>query len=308
MNVESNEDVSLADMMAGGLGDVEPQEEPQEESEELLEEEQPEEEIEIEEEPEEEPQASPEEEKARSDGWVSKQEWVDQGKDSDDWVSSKKFNERGSMIGQIKALQKQSTENEKAFNDRLERVNKFHQTQLKSTIAELNVKKREAIEQADVDQVAEIDAQLNEISIDDQDVKPTKQDDESKPSGAWSDDELQTMETWNASNDWIDDDSDPRSFFAKGKFGNYVNSGKSVTEAIALIDKDVMKAFPKTNPERNRAPTQERNRSTPGQRAAKTLKWSDLSNDEVKMYNGMPNAFGSKKEFLQTVSDIRKEG
>lgn len=319
---KANENFNLADYIASG-GEGEKQEEEQSQEEEQEQDDQGQadheeseddsgsEEQEQEEEQEQQESVSPEVEKASSDGWVSKDQWVEKGKDPDDWVSAKKFNERGSMIGQIKALQKQNAESEKTFSQRLDRVNNFHEQQLKTKLAELKTQRREAIEQADIETVEELDAQIDEIKAvapEETKTDETKEEDETAAPGEWTKGENKSMKDWNGQNEWIDDDDDPRSHFAKGRFNKHLSAGKSVDDAITALNKDMAKAFPKKNAARDNAPQQESNKSKPGNKAqAKTLQWSELKADEIKMFNGMPNAWGSKKEFLQTVADIRKE-
>lgn len=302
--------LSLAQMMESGL--VEETNEVEEVEQEEVEQEQVEQEEASteDEEPEQEEevvQTNPEVEKASADGWVPKDDWVEQGKDPDDWVSAKKFNERGSMIGQIKALQKQADENTKSFEERLDKVNKFHEAQLEVKLNELKEQRRDAIEQADVEAVEEYDAQIENLKSGDGDKEPEVKEDKPTADG-FSDAEVQSIQAWNDANDWVMNEEDPRTPYAKSRFGTHLQSGKTVEESIALVSQDISKAFPKTNPQRDLAPKVESGQSKPGQKKQQKLQWSDLSREEEKMYKSMPTAFGSKKEFLQTVEDIRKEG
>lgn len=258
------------------------------------------------EESEEEAQSNPEEDKASADGWVPKSEWIEQGKDPDDWVSAKKFNERGSMIGQIKDLQKQVKESSKSFEDRLDRVNKFHEAQMKAKMEELKSQRREAIEQADVEAVEEFDAQIAELGV--TETKETETKESPKQENGFTEDDNTLLDAFNKENPWVMDMNNPKTPYAQSRFNVHLQSGKSVAECIELVKSDVNNAFPKTNPNRDNAPRVETKKSQPGKKAVRSLQWSDLTNDELKMYKAMPNAFGSKKDFLQTVQDIRKEG
>ena len=65
--------------------------------------------------------------------------------------------------------------------------------------------------------------------------------------------------------------------------------------------------FPASNPRRESAPAQESNRSKPGNKApARKLQMSDITNEERKLYDHMPEAWSSKDEFLTAVADSRK--
>lgn len=52
--------------------------------------------------------ASYDEIKARTDGWVSKEEWVASGKPADQWVTASEFNFRGNLMGQIHRANKEN--------------------------------------------------------------------------------------------------------------------------------------------------------------------------------------------------------
>jgi len=240
-------------------------------------------------------QLSPDQERAIGDGWTDKEEWENRGNDPDDWVSAKKFNERGNMIGQIKSLQSRSDRQQQDFDRRLNSLNKLHDAQQKQTISDLEGKRTQAVQDADVDEVNRIQGQIDEVrsSADPE----SDQDAGGKPAA---------MVDWEKNNAWINERS-PKASYAKDSWNHYISQGLTDTsEILAAVDADVAKAFPPRNPNRDNAPMQETNRSRPGKRQERGLQWSDLTRDEVSMYNGMRNAFKDKDDFLQAVTDSRK--
>lgn len=235
-------------------------------------------------------QTNPEVEKASHDGWKPKEDWVEAGNDPDDWVSAKKFNERGSMMGQIKSLKSQVESKQSEFEKRLESVNKLHEVQQKQLLTDLEAKRNNAIEEADVESVNKIQGQIDDLKTDE-----PEPDTSGKPT---------EMLEWEAKNEWISDVSSPKAGYAQMRWNVHVGQGKSVAEALAAIDEDVAKAFPPTNERRNNAPAQEGGKSRPGKRAEVKLQWSDLTRDEERYYH--PDAWKTKEDYLQAVADVRK--
>lgn len=122
------------------------------------------------EEPNDEPQLSPAEEKARSQGWVSEDEWVEQGKDADDWVDAKQFVFRGELMQRIQQQSKQLHESTgkidqltKALQKMGEMNSKIAEEQYKKALQTLKRQKAEALSDEDHDAVVEIEDQIDEI-------------------------------------------------------------------------------------------------------------------------------------------------
>ena len=234
------------------------------------------------------------------DGWTDRDAWVESGKDPDDWVSAKKFNERGEMIGQIKSLSKQAKEREKEFERRLDQVNKFNEMQRKRALAEAEATRDRAIEDGDKEAVINAQTQINDLN----DVEIEEPD---KPKSAYdgpSKEDQSAISTFNRENPWMMEKS-PKAAYAQFVFNDYTSAGKSVPEAIELMKSDLAREYPDVNPRREAAPHVPRNSSRPGKVQQRTLKMSDLTHDERVMRNeffqGVP-----EEEFLQTVADSRK--
>lgn len=281
---------SLQQIMDNGLGDDQ-----EIENQEDLQNEQQEDQIEDQQE---ETQLSPEQEKAIGDGWTDKEEWEKRGNDPDDWVSAKKFNERGSMIGQIKSLQSRADRQQDEFDRRLSSLNALHDAQQKQTISDLESKRSLAIEDADVEAVNRIQSQIDEVkSVGAKSETEPEANENGKPAA---------MVEWEKNNAWINDRS-PKASYAKDSWNHYVAQGMTDTsEILKAIDADVAKEFPQRNPNRENAPVHESNRSRPGKRQERGLQWTDLTREELNLYNGMSSSFKDKNDFLQAVTDSRK--
>jgi len=231
-------------------------------------------------------QINPEQEKAMKNGWRPKEEWDG---DADDWVSAKKFNERGEMIGAIRDLKGRLDKGEKAFEARLENVNRLHETQQKALLADLEAKRNDAIELADVAGVQRIQNQID-------DIRSTPAQPAVKNHSV--------IDEWNAANPWIYDQHSPKTTYAMARF-NFHAQNMGEAEAIKAMETEVAKAFPDVNERRNSAKTVESGRSRPGQRQQRKLSWGDLTHNEIQYFNAMPGAW-SKEEYLQAVADSRK--
>lgn len=117
-----------------------------------------------------EPQLSPAEEKARSQGWVTEEEWVEQGKDADDWVDAKQFVFRGELMSRIQQQSKQLHESTgkidqltKALQKMGEMNAKIAEEQYKKAINTLKRQKAEAMSDDNHDEVVRIEDQIDEL-------------------------------------------------------------------------------------------------------------------------------------------------
>jgi len=245
-----------------------------------------------------EPEVSQDEQRATGNGWTNRETWEGKGNNPDDWVSARKFNERGEMIGEIRSLKRRLDDQETGFSTRLDSQKKIHQAQIKVTIADLESKRDDAIDLADKDRANTIQAQIDDVrtqsaELDVEHASPAT-------------DDQSVLDAWNADNAWVAETDSPKAAYAIMRFNNHLGGGKTTAEAIAAMENEVAKQFPDKNLRRESAPNVEGGRSKPGQRAAVKLSWGQLTNDEVKWYNAMPTAWKSKDDYLQAVADDRK--
>lgn len=102
-------------------------------------------------------EVDPVEQEARTQGWVSKEEWEAQGKDPSDHRSAKEFKDRGELFRTIHNLKKDNQQTRAA----LDSLAKHHQHVYENAFIEadrkLRLEKREAIRQGDLERAEEID-------------------------------------------------------------------------------------------------------------------------------------------------------
>lgn len=245
-----------------------------------------------------EPEVSQDEQRAVGNGWTNRETWESKGGDPDDWVSAKKFNERGQMIGDIINLKKMVGDQQNDFTSRLDSQKKLHEAQLKVTIADLESKRDDAIDLADRDKANSFQKQIDDVkdqSVElNQDVKPAQATDQSM------------LDDWNKNNPWILEMDSPKAAYAMERFNVYLRGGKSSNDAIQAMESDVARHFKERNPRREDESHAEGGRSKPGKNGSVKLTWAQLSADEVKWYSALPGAWKTKDEFLQSVADERK--
>lgn len=117
-----------------------------------------------------EPTVSPAEEKARSQGWVSEEEWVEQGKSADDWVDEKQFIFRGELMQRIQQQSKQLNESNGKIDQLTKALKKLGEVnsqvaeeQYKKAIQTLKRQKAEAMSDDDHEAVIDIDDKIDEL-------------------------------------------------------------------------------------------------------------------------------------------------
>jgi len=231
------------------------------------------------------------EQKAKRNGWRPKDQWSG---DPDEWNNAKTFNERGDMIGKLRAVDKRMDEQESKFNSRLDHQAKLHEAQMKVTIKDLESRRDDAIDEADRVKANEYQSQIDAAR-----TQPEPQVEKQQSEGQ------QILDEWNSRNSWIFDEDDARSAYAIKRYQVHARTIKDTSEALRMMESDVERTYPKVNERRNEAQTVEGGRSKPGSRPSTKLTWDRLTSEELKWYNIMPEGWPKKEDYLQAVTDQR---
>ena len=232
---------------------------------------------------------SPDVLKARSNGWTSKEEWVAKGNDADDWVSAKRFNERGEMMGEIHRLRNSA----KDFDKRLDNAKKFMEAQKEADLAKLKQEQRKAVELADTEEFDRIQGQIDELNKPEEDTPDVSAD-------------QSVIDDFNQNNPWIRTD-DPKAVYAKTMFAQFNSQGFSAEESINKMNDLVNKHFPATNERRTQPSTTQPGKGRQNKTVERSLQWNDLTEEELSLRKNTPFFSSmSKKDFLQAVQDSRK--
>lgn len=237
----------------------------------------------------EEEKVNPHVESATKDGWLPLEDWKEKGRDPDDWVSKKKFDERGRMLADIKYLRDQQAKSAKDIEDRLSANNKFHELQRKAMLEDLESKRSQAVDNGDHKAVIDTSNQINDLNN-----TPAPNATPAQPSGA------DIVSNFNRDNPWIMENT-PKSGYAQMQFNHYSRS-MTPDAAISRMMDDVSREFPDVNPNRDKAPVVQRNTSRPGgKKAPRSLTMAEVTHKEMKIRD----FFGDDNQFLKAVQDAR---
>ncbi len=223
------------------------------------------------------------EEKARKDGWVDFDEFVDAGKDPAHWRPAEAYNLFKDFKGTL-------TRKEQEFSQRIQGVQQLAQAQLQAQREELTQKRDAAIEQGQLKEVHSLDKQINNLN---------------QPIVQPSPDPF--LSEWNANNQWIFEDS-PKADRAYKVFNTAINSGKNPQQAVAAVEADIAKHFPSASRQPVTIPESERGKPSVGfGKTQKALSMNDLNDDERLAWKAMGQSAwgGDTKVFLQAVQDSR---
>jgi hypothetical protein len=248
--------------------------------------------IEVEETPEEVHEPTPLEQEAKSQGWTSLEEWKAAGKDPDKWKSAHSFVEYGKLKS---SMEEKLHKLERNFESRLDNVNKLHQLQLENTIKALKQQRMEAVQMADVESYNAIDQRIKEYES----ALPT-----ATPQEPTKD---PMIASWEARNQWIFDNSNPKAVEAKSLWNAYAtnNPNATVEDALRYVDDRINKLYPRENPMRD-LPTATEKGTRPTTTQKQSLTWDQLSADEQFVWrNGGESLYGNKQAYLKAVLDAR---
>lgn len=259
------------------------------------------------------PAEDPEVSEAKSRGWTTKQEWIDAGRNPDDWVNAKHFNEKGRLISQARKLETL----ERTFDSRIQNVKVLYDAQLrtlKNENEQLMQRKKEAVTYGDYDAVQQIDRQLLDNAINQVSVQQAAQTVVASPQGP-SQEELAKEAAWERENQWINTQDPAAPEYGKAVFTRnlyqqllqqYPNS--TADERIAYVNQTLAQKFPqapKTNPNRDKPAMTDTKTSTHATNGK--LTWADLNGDEIKQWSQFgKDMFKTKDAFLQAVADSRR--
>lgn len=226
------------------------------------------------------------EDKPAPRGYMSKEAWVESGKDPDEWVSEEVFKERGERIKQTAKLQKE-------FDNQIKNLNLLHQAQLRKERENLLSRRDDAIDIADKAAVKALDKQIKEID----DLEELTQE-----QAVIQQDKPIEVANWENANPWINNPKDPRTGIAQKAFEAATKSGMDIDDALDLVDAAIAKKF-STKPA---APRQsvESSRPSSGKREEAVLTMKNITREERIAWD--EGFFKTEKEFLQAVANSRK--
>lgn len=224
----------------------------------------------------------PAEEKPVPRGYMSKEAWVEAGRDPEDWVSPDVFKERGERI-KMKA----------EYDNRFKNLSMYYQKAMEIQRKEIESKIDNAIDTADKGEVKRLQKELKELDEIEQLNKHEDAPAIVKPP---------EVVEWEEDNPWCNDIKDPRLALAQRVYKSAVESGKTPATALRLVDKEIAAKFIDTS--RKPAQIAEGSRPSSGKHDEGKPSMATLTSEERKIWDA--GIFESKDEFLKAVQDDRK--
>lgn len=228
------------------------------------------------------------EEKPAPRGYMTKEAWIEAGRDPEEWVSPEVFKERGERI-------KMKQEMQRDFDNRLRNLKLLHDKNLEIQREEILAKRDLAIDTADKDAVKKYDKKLKELD----DIEELNREDEQ----AQQQKPREVIE-WEEENPWCNDVNDPRLIVAQNTYSSAIKAGKTVATALRLVDKTISEKFLDTK--KRPAQVAESSRPSPSRGDDVKPTMANLTATERKIWES--GIFDDQKEFLKAVADDRKAG
>lgn len=234
--------------------------------------------------------------RARQTGWVSKAEWIEQGKNEDDWISAKRYNSTGDLISQIKGLQSQVQN----FDQRIANNNAIWTAKLENERSELMAKRDQAIEDADKTQVKALDEQIQKVDMASAQIQLDSNQVQAQPP-AQPDPNVQLENEYFAK---LPRGQQP---FAAQVGQQYAQTGLVGQALIDAVQNEITKEFPQVNMRRNGASKTDTGRT---RASVDSLTLDSLGADDKRALSALKRthpryAKMSDSELLKVVKDSK---
>lgn len=222
-------------------------------------------------------------------GHMSKEAWIAAGKDPEEWRDPVEFKWRGELIKQKKEHEAQ-----------IKNLNFLHEQRLSMERASLLSQRDNAIDIADKAEVKRLDAAIANVD---------KQQDLLTQNQVVEQQVKHPLEAqWESENPWVFDQTDPRSPIAIAAYQDALQKGKTVAEALVIVEDYVDRKFGKAT--KLTAPLVEPSRTAGGKRESSGMSWSDLTPMDVKIFNEVWPKSGDvnkdKRAYLKAIADEKK--
>ena len=238
-------------------------------------------------------------EQASQHGWVPQEEWVEQGKDPDQWVDAATFNMRGEFFDKIHKQKREMDEMKQALHDLRAMQDQRVAAEREKVMRELKAAKKAAIEVSDGDAVIEIDERMEELKAQSR-QQPNLDIERAAREGQ------KLFENWQEQNPWYEKDVKMRRY-ADSLGVELQQQGYRPDQIFQMVTEDVKKTFSDSfeNPRRK----QETVAGSTGQKTASKSKvgWNSLS-DEQKQAGQRFIKLGVFKDQREYIEELAKSG
>lgn len=191
-------------------------------------------------------EASPVEESAREQGWVSREEWVESGRDESEWRPAKEFVERGELYRSIHQTKRELKQTQAALSA-LQRHHQFvFEKAHAKALQELKQAKREAIRNEDMEALAQIEDRIEQTQTDFQEQRAAQaKAAQAAAAAAQPASGPPEFQMWQSRNPWYATDGELREFAdATGMIYANKNPGVDPITVLKHVEKTVRARFP----------------------------------------------------------------
>lgn len=200
------------------------------------------------------PELSPIEQTAREQGWVSKEEWIAEGKDESAWRSAREFNDRGELYKSIHSTKRELKQTQAALGALQKHHAYVFEKAHKQALDELKREKRMAIKNEDFQKLEVIEEDIEKLTEQQEAEKREFQKEQQAVAVAQQGPHPDFVE-WQERNQWYQDDEDLREYADfKGIKFTQKNPGVDPKVVLDYVVKEVKKQFPEKFGTRKAAP------------------------------------------------------
>lgn len=186
------------------------------------------------------------EQKAMEQGWVPQEQWEG---DPDQWRPAKEFLDRGELFKKIDDQSRTIKEVRKALDEMRKHNARIAEVEYKRALDTLKQQKKDALLEGDADAVIDIDEKIDLVKDAQKEAQATPQSNSDVESFH------PAFNAWKERNSWYENNRAMRAF-ADRIGAEAAASGKSVTDVLSEVEREVKKEFAEkfVNPNRAKAP------------------------------------------------------
>ena len=220
-------------------------------------------------------ETSPVETQAREQGWVSKEEWVEGGRNETEWRPAKEFVERGEIFKSLHSV-KRELKQEKAAREALQRHHQYvFDKAYQTAVNDLKLQRRQAIRSEDFETADIIEEEMETLKQQHVQEKIALQ--QASQAAATP---MPEFEAWMGNNPWYTTDQELRDFAdAIGIVYANRRPGVQPGEVLEHVQKEVRKKYPEKFGAKRAAPS-----PVAGVQRSGTSRGSEMELDELETH------------------------
>lgn len=240
-------------------------------------------------------QLTPTQQEALNQGWVPKDDFEG---DPEKWVDAGEFLRRGELFRKIESQSKEMKEMRRALAELAKHNSKIREVEYQRALDTLKAEKKAALSEGDADRVVEID---DKIDL----VKAQQRQDAQAQIQQTVQEVHPELRNWINRNGWYETTPSMRAW-ADGRGAELAQEGRSPTEVLNILEKEVKQRFSEKfhNPNRDKASPVE----SPRRAARNAEPEFELSDVEKQVMNTLVRQGAlTKEEYIAQLKAIKEK-